>query len=150
MLLDLFFLCWGSFVWGFQASGAGRDRWVFIRVTGRSWLLYEKRFRFCFSLVVSDARPDAGREGLARGGGVSILRLVGRAVQPWVMFELSLSCMCSELVCRWSQGRSKRERPKNHIMTEVGFEPTLSLEKRRFKKILKSSALDHSAIPPLI
>lgn len=37
---------------------------------------------------------------------------------------------------------------KSTQLTEVGFEPTLSLEKRRSKKILKSSALDHSAIPP--
>lgn len=43
----------------------------------------------------------------------------------------------------------KEGQTKKQEMTEVGFEPTLSLEKRRFKKILKSSALDHSAIPPL-
>ena len=30
-----------------------------------------------------------GEKVLVRGGGVSILRLVGRAVQPWVLFDLS-------------------------------------------------------------
>ena len=64
MLLDLlFFVSLGSFVWGFQASGGWEGSMgIYCGWPWGSWLLYEKMF-LCFSLAVSDARPDAGEKG---------------------------------------------------------------------------------------